>query len=74
LCGCTERTNNERIPKQIAIVRMEGSRKRQRPQKRWTNEAEENMKILGIRNWHKMARGLEEWKRTVLESKVHNRM
>jgi len=66
--------NNERIPKQIAIVRMEGMRKRQRPQKRRTNETEEDLKIMGIRNWHKMARGLEEWKRTVLKAKVHNRM
>jgi hypothetical protein len=66
--------NNERIPKQTAIVRMEGMRKRQRPQKRWANEVEEDLKIMGIRNWHKMAKGLEEWKRTVLKAKVHNRM
>ena len=66
--------NNERMPKQIVTVRMEGTRKRQRPQKRWTNEVEEDLKIMGIRNWHKMVRGLEEWKRTVLEAKVHNRI
>jgi hypothetical protein len=66
--------NNERMPKQIVFVRLEGTRKRQRPQKRWTNEVEEDLKIMGIRNWHKMARGLEEWKRTVSEAKVHNRM
>jgi len=42
--------NNERMPKQIVIVRMLGTRKRQRPQKRWTNEVEEDLKIMGIRN------------------------
>jgi len=64
--------NIERMPKQLVIVTMEGIRKRHRPQKRRTNEVEEDLKIMGIRNWHKMATGLEEWKRTVLEAKVHN--
>ena len=39
---------------------MFGTRERQRPQKRWTNELEEDLKIMGIRYWNKMARGLEE--------------
>jgi hypothetical protein len=55
--------HNERMPKQIVIVRMVGTKKRQRPQKRWTNEVEEDLKIMGIRKWHKMARGLEDGRR-----------
>jgi hypothetical protein len=37
--------NNERMPKQIANARMKGIRKRGRPQKRWTDEGEKDLKI-----------------------------
>jgi hypothetical protein len=43
-------------------------------QKRWTDEAEENSKEMGIRLWHRVARDQMEWKRPVLEAKVHNRL
>jgi hypothetical protein len=38
--------NNERMPKQIVTARMEGIRKRRRPQKRWTDEVEKDLKII----------------------------
>jgi hypothetical protein len=34
------------MPKQIVIARMEGIRKRGRPQKRWTDEVEKLLKII----------------------------
>jgi hypothetical protein len=35
-------------------TKMEGTRKR-RPRKRWIDKVEENLKIMGIRNWHAVA-------------------
>jgi hypothetical protein len=51
---------------------MEGKRKRERPRKRWIDEVEEDLKIMGIRNRHAVARDRQEWRRIVLEAKIHS--
>jgi hypothetical protein len=66
--------NNERMPKKIMTTKMEGTRKRGRPCKRWIDEVEEDLKIMGIRNWHAVAKDRQQWRKTVLEAKVHNRL
>jgi hypothetical protein len=53
-------------------IKMEGTRKRGRPRKRWIDEDEEDLKIMGIRNWHLVAKARQEWRKIVLEAKVHN--
>lgn len=63
--------NNERRAKQIVTARKK-QKKRERPQKRWIYEVEENLQIMGIINCHTVARHQKECKRTVLEAKVHN--
>ena len=50
---------------------MEVIRKRRRPRKRWTDEVEEDLKILGIRNWHAATGDWNEWRCILLEAKVH---
>jgi hypothetical protein len=52
-------------------TKMEGTRKRGRPRKRWTDEVEDDLKIMGIRNWHAVAKDRQEWRNIVLEAKVH---
>jgi hypothetical protein len=64
--------NNERMTKKIMKTKMEGKRKRGRPRKRWIDEVEEDLKILGKRNWHVVASDRQEWRRIILEAKVHN--
>jgi hypothetical protein len=46
------------MPKKIMTTKMEGTRKR--PRKRWTDEVEEDLKIMGIRNWHAVAKDRKE--------------
>jgi hypothetical protein len=53
----------------IFTARMKGIRKRERPQKRWTDAVEKDLKIMGIRNLHTVAR---DWRRTIFEAKVHS--
>lgn len=45
-----------------------------RPRKRWIDEVEEGMKITGIRNWLTVAKDRQEWRKIVLEVKVHNNL
>jgi hypothetical protein len=49
-----------------------GTRKRGRSRKRWTDEAEERLYIVGIRNWQAMARDRRELRKILLEGKVQN--
>jgi hypothetical protein len=58
--GHIERMNNERTPKKILTTEMEGTRKRGRLCKRWIDEAEEDLKIRGIRNLHAVAKDCQE--------------
>jgi hypothetical protein len=43
--GC----KTKRMPKQIAADTIEGTRKRGRPRKRWKDEVEEDLNIMGIK-------------------------
>jgi hypothetical protein len=45
---------------------------RGRPRKRWIGEVEEDLKIMGIRNWHAVAKDRQECRKIVLEAKVYN--
>jgi hypothetical protein len=47
--GHVERMQNQRTPKQIAAATIEGTRKIGRPRKRWNNEVEEDLNIMGIK-------------------------
>ena len=49
-----------------------GTRKRGRPRKRRTDEAEERLNTVGIRNWQAVARDHLEWRKILLEGKVQN--
>jgi hypothetical protein len=44
-----------RMPKKIFTQELEGSRRRGRPRKRWKEEVERNLQVLGMRKWRKLA-------------------
>jgi hypothetical protein len=46
--------------KKIITARIGGIWKRSRSQKRWTYQNEEDLKVMGIRNCHTVARDREE--------------
>jgi len=47
--GHLERMEEDRIPKKIFIQELEGTRRRGRPRKRWKEEAERELQVLGVR-------------------------
>jgi hypothetical protein len=59
------------MPKQIAAATVEVTRKR-RPHKRWKDEVEEDLNIMGIKNGRAADRDRRKWRKIVLQAKVHN--
>jgi len=39
----------DRMPKKIFTQELEGTRRRRRPRKRWKEEVEINLQVLGVR-------------------------
>jgi hypothetical protein len=43
-----------RMPKKIFAQELEGARRRERPRKRWKEEVERDLQVLGMRRWRKL--------------------
>jgi hypothetical protein len=67
-----ERMQNQRMPKQIAAATIEGTRKRGRSRKRWKDEVQEDLNIIGIKEGRAAARDRRKWRKIVLQAEVHN--
>ena len=51
-----------------------GRRIRGRPRKRWIEEIEEDMLIMGIRRWRKQCEERAQWKRNTEKANTHSGM
>jgi len=51
--GHLERMEEDRMPKKIFIQELEGPR-RGRPRKRWKEEVERDLQVLGVRRWREL--------------------
>jgi hypothetical protein len=49
--GHLERVDEDRMPKKIFTQELEGTRRRGRPRKRWKEEVERDLQVLGVRRW-----------------------
>ena len=49
-----ERIEEYRMPRKIFIQELEGTRKRERPRKRWKEEIERDLQVLGVRRWRQL--------------------
>jgi hypothetical protein len=61
---------DKRTPKRILEWRPIGTRIRGRPRKRWIVDIEEDMQIMGIRQWRKPCKERAEWKRITEKAKT----
>jgi len=48
--GHLERMEEDRMPKKIFTVELEGTRRRGRPRKGWKEEVERDLQVLGVRS------------------------
>ena len=49
-----------------------GRRNRGRPRKRWIEDIEEYIQIMGIRGWRKLCKERVEWKKITEKAKTHS--
>jgi hypothetical protein len=61
-----------RIPKSILGLKPIGRRNRVRPRKRWIEDIEEDIQIMGIRGWRKLCKERPERKKITEKAKTHN--
>jgi len=52
--GHLERTEEDRMPKNIFTQELKGMRRRRRPRKRWKEEVERDLQVLGVRRWREL--------------------
>jgi hypothetical protein len=58
--------------KRILECKPIGTRIRGRPRKRWIVDTEEDMQIMGIRQWRKQCKERAEWKIVTEKAKTHS--
>ena len=60
------------MPKKIFTQELEGTRRRGRPSKRWKEEVERDVQVLGERRWKDMVADRKKWKEIVRQVKAHS--
>jgi hypothetical protein len=55
--GHLDRMEEDRMPKKIFTQELEGTRRRGRPRKRWKEEVERHLQVLGVRRWRELVTG-----------------
>ena len=60
--GRLGRMEEDRMPKKIFTQELEGTRRRGRPRKRWKEEVERDLQVLGVRRWRKWVMDSKKWK------------
>ena len=66
--GHLQRMEEDRMPKTIFTQELEGTRRRRRPRKRWKEEVERDLQVLGVRRWTER----KKWKDIVRHAKAHS--
>ena len=70
--GHLERMEEDRMPKKFFTQELEGTRRRGRPRKRWKDEVERDLQVLGVRRWREIVVNRIKWKDIVRQAKVHS--
>ena len=70
--GHLGRMEEDRMPKMIFTEELEGTRRRGRRRKRWKEEVERDLQVLGVRRWRGLVAYRKKWKDIVQQVKPHS--
>jgi len=62
----------DRMPKKIFTQELERTRRRGRPWKRWKEEVQRDLQVLGVRRWRELVAERKKWKDIVRQAKAHS--
>jgi hypothetical protein len=62
----------DRMPKKIFTQVLEGMRHRGRPRKRWKEEVERDLQVLGVRRWRELVTDRKKYRDIVRQAKAHS--
>jgi hypothetical protein len=62
----------DRMPKKIFTQELEGTRRRGRPRKRWREEVERDLQVLGVRRWRELVIDRDKLRAVVRQTKAHS--
>jgi len=60
------------MPKKIFTQELVGTRRRKRPKKRWKEEVERDLQVLGVRRWRELVADRKKWSDIVRQAKAHS--
>jgi len=69
--GHIDKMEEDRMHKKIFTQELEGTR-RGRPRKRWKEEVERDLRVLGVRRWRELVADRKKWKDNVRQAKAHS--
>jgi hypothetical protein len=72
--GHLERMEEDKMPKKIFTQEMEGTRRRGRPRRGWTEEVERDLQVLGVRRWRELVIDWDKWRGIVRQAKAHSKL
>ena len=70
--GHLERMEEDRKHIKIFTQELEGTRRIGRPRKRWKEEVERDLQVLGVRRWKELVADKNKWKDIVRQAKAHS--
>jgi hypothetical protein len=66
-----ERMGEDRMPQKIFTQELEGTRRSGRLRKRWKEEVETDLQVLGVR-WRELVADRKKWNDIVRQAKAHS--
>ena len=70
--GHLEGVEEDRMPTKIFTQELAETRRRGRNGKRWKEEVERDLQVLGVRRWRELVADRKKWKDIVRQAKAHS--